>query len=82
MGCVVFRYRVADSSIDANRLNAKLRQSLFEGGSAVIGHTIVGGRQCLKFTFMNPTVSFQQVEELISLVAKHGERMEAEEAER
>jgi L-2,4-diaminobutyrate decarboxylase len=82
MGCVVFRYRVADSSIDANRLNAKLRQSLFEGGSAVIGHTIVRGRQCLKFTFMNPTVSFQQVEELISLVAKHGERMEAEEAER
>jgi L-2,4-diaminobutyrate decarboxylase len=78
MGCVVFRYRPANEQIDANRLNARLRQSLFERGLAVIGHTIVGGRQCLKFTFMNPTITREQVKGLVRLVAEQGERMEAE----
>jgi L-2,4-diaminobutyrate decarboxylase len=78
MGCVVFRYRPANAEIDANRLNARLRQRLFEQGVAVIGHTIVRGRQCLKFTFMNPTVTREQVERLVRLIAEEGERMEGE----
>jgi L-2,4-diaminobutyrate decarboxylase len=80
MGCVVFRYQPSNEKVDANALNAKLRQRLFERGLAVIGHTRVRGRQCLKFTFMNPSVTCQQVEELIGLVVEHGERLEAEVA--
>ncbi len=76
LSCVVFRYRPANPEIDSNSLNAGLRQQLFEQGLAVIGHTIVRGRQCLKLTCMNPTVSNDQIEELLRMVAEHGQGME------
>jgi len=76
LGCVVFRYRPAKPEIDSNSLNAGLRQQLFDEGLAVIGHTIVRGRQCLKLTCMNPTVSTEQIEELLRVVVEHGEEME------
>ncbi|HEX8813938.1 MAG TPA: aspartate aminotransferase family protein [Terriglobales bacterium] len=76
IGCVVFRYQPASPEVGANALNARLRQSLFEKGIAVIGHTVVRGQQCLKFTFMNPMVTKQQVEELVHAVTDCGERLE------
>jgi L-2,4-diaminobutyrate decarboxylase len=76
LGCVVFRYRRADPALDSNALNARLRQHLFDKGLAVIGHTIVRGRQCLKLTCMNPAVSKEQIEELLRLIVNEGKRME------
>jgi len=76
LSCVVFRYRPASPAIESNSLNANLRQRLFERGIAVIGHTVVRGRQCLKLTCMNPSVSAKQIEELLSLVAEHGQELE------
>jgi len=77
LSCVVFRYRPANQAIESNSLNAKLRQRLFERGVAVIGHTMVRGRQCLKLTCMNPSVSAKQVEELLSAVMEHGQELES-----
>jgi len=71
-GCVVFRYRPARPDSDGDVLNSALRQELFERGVAVIGHTRVRGRQCLKFTCMNPTVSEKEIEDLIRQMVEQG----------
>ena len=73
---VVFRYVPSLQGVDADRLNADLRQQLFDRGIAVIGHTRVHGRQCLKFTCMNPTVTNAHIEELISIIAEQGKELE------
>ena len=78
LSTVVFRYVPAKKEIDADRLNATLRQRLFDRGIAVIGHTRVRGWQCLKFTFMNPTVTESQTEDLIRVVVSCGEQLERE----
>ena len=71
-GCVVFRYRSSNRQADDNVLNATLRQRLFERGLAVIGHTRVRGRQCLKFTFMNPSISEEDVARLLHQIVEQG----------
>jgi len=76
LSAVVFRYSPANPNINADRLNADLRQHLFDSGQAVIGHTIVRGRQCLKLTCMNPTTSKKQIGELLGLVVETGRRLE------
>jgi L-2,4-diaminobutyrate decarboxylase len=75
-GCVVFRYRPSGSEIDGDRLNGSLRQRLLERGVAVIGHTRVRGRQCLKLTCMNPTTSEEEIEALLRLVVDHGRQLD------
>ena len=75
-GCVVFRYRPARPDSDGDALNALLRQRLFERGIAVVGRTRVRGRQCLKFTCMNPTVSEKEIEELLRQIVEQGRALE------
>lgn len=75
-GCVVFRYRPVRATTDSDALNATLRQRLFDQGVAVIGHTRVRGRQCLKFTFMNPTVSEEEIAALLEQVVDRGREIE------
>jgi L-2,4-diaminobutyrate decarboxylase len=75
-GCVVFRYRPARPDSDGDALNALLRQKLFERGIAVIGRTRVRGRQCLKFTCVNPTVSEKEIEELLRQIVEQGRALE------
>ncbi|MBZ5549457.1 MAG: aspartate aminotransferase family protein [Acidobacteriia bacterium] len=74
-GCVVFRYRPARDS-DSDALNSALRQKLFERGVAVIGHTRVRGRQCLKFTCMNPATSEKEIEDLLRQIVEQGRVIE------
>jgi L-2,4-diaminobutyrate decarboxylase len=78
LGCVVFRYCPADLSTAPDAFNAELRQRLFKSGLAVIGHTVLRGRQCLKLTCMNPCVSHRQMEELVELVVSQGSHLERE----
>ena len=78
LSTVVFRYVPGRKGLDEDGLNAALRQRLFDRGLAVIGHTRVRGRQCLKFTFMNPAVSEAQVEELLGMVVECGRQLERE----
>ncbi len=75
-GCVVFRYRPSRPEADSDQLNALLRQKLFERGMAVIGHTRVRGRQCLKFTCMNPTASEADLDRLLQQIVEQGRELE------
>jgi L-2,4-diaminobutyrate decarboxylase len=78
LSTVVFRYVSGRDGANEDALNAALRQRLFDRGIAVIGHTRVRGRQCLKFTFMNPSVSEAEIEGLVGIVAEHGRALELE----
>ncbi len=76
LSTVVFRY--LPTRADSDETNSAIRQRLFDRGQAVVGHTRVGGRQCLKFTCMNPSVSEVQLEDLIGLVVEQGKEFEQE----
>lgn len=72
LSTVVFRYLPRGSRSEADRRNAMLRQMLFDRGIAVIGHTRVRDRQCLKLTCMNPAVSADEIERLLFAVIEQG----------
>jgi len=74
LSTVVFRY-LPPSGIDADHVNLAIRQRLFDQGQAVIGHTRVHNRQCLKFTCMNPVTTEAQMEELIDLILTQGREL-------
>lgn len=75
---VLFRYVPSPGHMDEDRLNAQLRQRLFDRGLAVIGDTQVRGRRWLKFTCMNPTVTEPQLQDLVRIIAEQGEQLERE----
>jgi L-2,4-diaminobutyrate decarboxylase len=76
LSTVVFRY-IPQVGADPNQLNIAVRQRLFDRGLAVIGHTRVRNRQCLKLTCMNPTVTEHQLERLIAIIADQGREIES-----
>jgi len=74
LSTVVFRYVPSQGSPD--RINAAIRQSLFEKGEAIVGHTRVLDRQCLKFTCMNPSATEADMETLLEKVREEGRKLE------
>jgi len=74
LSTVVFRY-VPSTGAHAERVNAEIRQTLFDRGQAVIGHTRVRGHQCLKFTCMNPTATDADMKNLIEMIRKCGDKI-------
>jgi L-2,4-diaminobutyrate decarboxylase len=76
LSTVLFRY-VGSAVTHADVLNYQIRQQLFHEGQAVSGHTRVRGQQCLKFTCMNPSVSEQDIESLLSLIVERGSKLES-----
>jgi L-2,4-diaminobutyrate decarboxylase len=77
LSTVVFRYIPQRSEADVDQLNAVIPRRLFDQGLAVIGHTRIRGRQCLKFTCMNPVTTDTQMEELIEMIAAEGDGLSA-----
>jgi L-2,4-diaminobutyrate decarboxylase len=77
LSTVVFRYVPSQPTTDSDQINAALRRELFNRGLAVIGHTRVHNRQALKFTCMNPTVTENQMDELIRLIVDQGIAIES-----
>jgi L-2,4-diaminobutyrate decarboxylase len=73
LSTVVFRYIVGKEESNMDGINAELRENLFHRGVAVVGHTRVRGRQCLKFTCMNPATSEGDLEGLIALIRSEGQ---------
>jgi L-2,4-diaminobutyrate decarboxylase len=71
LSTVVFRYILGRES-DSDRVNKEIRQRLFDRGLAVLGHTRVKERQCLKFTCMNPTTTKADIETLVELIQRQG----------
>jgi L-2,4-diaminobutyrate decarboxylase len=76
LSTVVFRY-LPSQSAGADEINAAIRQCLFDSGRAIIGHTCVHNRQCLKFTCMNPAVTEAQMEGLIEAIVAEGKKAES-----
>jgi len=76
LSSVVFRYIPAKVEVDADDLNASLRQHLFESGIAVIGHTRARGHQCLKFTCMNSMTTEGDLDVLLERIVREGENLE------
>jgi L-2,4-diaminobutyrate decarboxylase len=73
LSTVVFRYVPGkDVALDIDQLNFDIRKRLFDEGLAVVGHTRVHNRQCLKFTCMNPSVSEEEMEALVRLIVNYG----------
>jgi L-2,4-diaminobutyrate decarboxylase len=72
LSTAVFRYIPPQAGSDADRINSEIRQRLFDRGVAVIGHTRVRGRQCLKLTCMNPAATEADLGTLIELIRSHG----------
>jgi L-2,4-diaminobutyrate decarboxylase len=77
LSTVVFRYIVGKEESNRDRINAELRENLFHRGAAVVGHTRIRGRQCLKLTCMNPATSEADLEGLIALIRREGEKSAA-----
>lgn len=79
-GCVVFRYCPNNQALtlfQTNQINDAIPRRMFESGKAVIGHTIVAGRQCLKLTLNNPAVELSQLVTLLAHIQEYGETLEA-----
>lgn len=76
LSTVVFRY--VPSKADADQVNAALRRRLFDRGLAVVGHTRVRDRQCLKFTCMNPATAEDQMEALVRVIVEQATEIEKE----
>ena len=76
LSTTVFRYVPRQLTADSDAINARLRQSLFDQGLAIIGHTRIRDRQALKLTCMNPTVTESQMEGLIQAIIRAGNAVE------
>jgi L-2,4-diaminobutyrate decarboxylase len=76
-GCLVFRYipRGLTDEDKVDQLNAAIPQVLFERGTAVIGHTKVGGREALKFTVNNPALLEEDFGRLMDVVEACAEEL-------
>lgn len=78
-GCVVFRYCPGNPALtpaQVNQINDSIPRRMFEAGEAIIGHTLVAGRQCLKFTLNNPSVELPQLTDLLALIQQRGQAIE------
>jgi L-2,4-diaminobutyrate decarboxylase len=78
LSTVVFRYLPKNSPLDADKINTAIRKSFFDSGMAIIGHTRVRGRQCLKFTCMNPAVTASEIQDLVGKIVATGIELEAQ----
>lgn len=75
ISAVVFRYTPyndADSSYC--NLNSYIRKAIFNEGKAIITSTKVNQEVYLKFTFLNPLTTTKDIEEVIELIAHHGQQ--------
>ncbi len=81
LSTVVFRYTPSRKESAIDRINAEIRQTLFHRGVAVIGHTRVQGRQCLKLTCMNPATTEADMEKLIELISSQGRDCEGQKSD-
>ncbi len=69
---VVFRYKGNDSlsGEELDEINKKVRRTLIHEHGTIIGQTVSDGRVCLKFTLLNPRVTYEKLDELKELIKK------------
>jgi L-2,4-diaminobutyrate decarboxylase len=73
---VVFRVGVGvDGSGAPDEVAVAVQRGLLASGRAIIGRTRIDGAAALKLTLMNPSLSVEDVEALVELVALEAERV-------
>lgn len=65
---VVFRH------VSSDEVNKQIRRKLLHEHGIVIGQTVSDGKVCLKFTLLNPLMTHEKLEQLVSLIEKIAER--------
>lgn len=73
LSTLVFRY-APPAGVEPTRLdraNLHARRALAASGAAAVAGTVVGGRQFLKFTILNPATSLRDITEVLDLLAVH-----------
>ncbi|KPK79433.1 MAG: hypothetical protein AMS25_12605 [Gemmatimonas sp. SM23_52] len=86
LSIVTFRYvpaslRGADGELDEDRLewvNDEIRRRIWESGRAMLSSTRVRGRYVLRLCVLNHNTRKADVEEVVRLIAEHGEAVAAE----
>ncbi|MCL1125417.1 pyridoxal phosphate-dependent decarboxylase family protein [Shewanella surugensis] len=71
---LVFRF-VPENDVSAEQIdkaNEHIRKAIFRSGEAVVASTQVKGRRYLKFTLLNPSTEFSDLEDVLNLIKEHG----------
>lgn len=77
---IVFRYRNDDTDpAVVDEWNRRIKEELFFEGTAILAKTRLDGRQYLKVTLLNPSISEDQIVTLIRSILTIGRRLKEEE---
>ncbi|MGN7758544.1 pyridoxal phosphate-dependent decarboxylase family protein [Chryseobacterium sp. 22532] len=72
LSVLVFRYVRPDIE-DLNALNQHIKMKLFYSGEILVASTKVDGNFYLKFTFLNPITTTEDVHQILNTIQSHGE---------
>jgi L-2,4-diaminobutyrate decarboxylase len=78
---LAFRWRSGGPPEEDDRLNGAIPRRLFHQGKAVLGHTRVAGRPCLKVTLINPNTHDADMASLLDQIAEAAEACGSESRE-
>jgi L-2,4-diaminobutyrate decarboxylase len=67
-GCVVFRLLWPEDVAWEDALNSLVPKRLFQRGLAVLGHTRIDGRSCLKMTILNPCTGLADLLSILDMI--------------
>jgi L-2,4-diaminobutyrate decarboxylase len=67
-GCVVFRLLWPEDVAREDGLNSLVPKRLFQRGLAVLGHTRIDGRSCLKMTILNPCTELVDLLSILDMI--------------
>lgn len=72
LSVLVFRYLRSDIE-DLNALNQYIKMKLFYSGEILVASTKVDGNFYLKFTFLNPITTTEDIRQILTKIKLHGE---------
>ncbi len=71
----ILLFRYAPSGFpegELSALNQFIKKSMFHSGEVLVASTKVNGKFCLKFTIFNPLTSVQDIQNILTVIKKHG----------
>ncbi|WP_205509632.1 pyridoxal phosphate-dependent decarboxylase family protein [Longitalea arenae] len=77
LGVLVFRYLPQHAGgIDTCAMNQYIKQTMFFNGEVLVASTKVNGQFYLKFTILNPLTTIQHIQNILTVIKKHGKDYE------
>jgi L-2,4-diaminobutyrate decarboxylase len=77
LGVLVFRYLPQQAGdIDTCAMNLHIKQTMFFNGEVLVASTKVNGQFYLKFTILNPLTTIQHIQNILTIIQKHGKDYE------